>query len=374
MAFIFIAAMITIASTLFSNKLAKDLAMEERKKMELWAEAIRSFAAETENGSEMDYTLSLKVIEGNTNIPVILLDEKGNILDHKNLPIKDPSDTTELNRIAKDIIEQNHTIEVKINDAVSHFIYYKDSNLLTKLIYFPFVQLFVMFVFLTMTLLAMNSSKRAEQNRVWVGLSKETAHQLGTPISSLLAWIELLKLKQVDASLLNEMEKDTKRLNTIAERFSKIGSKSEATLQPVGPILENAVQYMKNRSSKQVMIQLNMPDEIPQTPLNAPLIEWVVENLCKNAMDAMEGKGKLDITLTPLNNHIQIDFKDSGKGIPKSHFKNVFKPGFTTKKRGWGLGLSLVKRIVEEGHNGRIFVKASDLGKGTTFRMLLPYK
>lgn len=371
MAFFIGAAIITVASTLFSNRLAKDLALEERKKMELWAEAIRLIAAEPTEGVEMDYTLSLKVIEGNTNIPVILVDDKGNVLSHNNLGLKNEEDTTELNAATRAIISHSQFIEVKINDDVSHFVYYQDSKLLRKLTYFPFVQLIVMFIFLLITLFALNSSNRAEQDRVWVGLSKETAHQLGTPISSLMAWVELLKLKNVDAKLLDEMDKDTQRLQTIAQRFSKIGSKSETTPQDIKPALENAVQYMRNRSSRKITITTHTPSESIPVFLNVPLFEWVIENLCKNAIDAMDATGKIDITLTPEHKHLIIDVSDTGKGIAKSNFKTVFKPGFTTKARGWGLGLSLVKRIIEENHNGKIFVKASELGKGTTFRIIL---
>lgn len=371
MAFFIGAAIITIASTLFSNRLAKDLALEERKKMELWAEAIRLIATEPTDGVEMDYTLSLKVIEGNTNIPVVLIDDKGDVLSHNNLGLKNENDTAELGAATRAIITHNQFIEVKINDDVSHFVYYQDSKLLRKLTYFPFVQLIVMFIFLLITLFALNSSNRAEQDRVWVGLSKETAHQLGTPISSLMAWVELLKLKNVDAKLLDEMEKDTHRLQTIAQRFSKIGSKSETTPQDIKPALETAVQYMRNRSSRKITITTHTPAEKVPVYLNVPLFEWVIENLCKNAIDAMEATGKIDITLTPENKNLLIDVTDTGKGITKSNFKTVFKPGYTTKARGWGLGLSLVKRIIEENHNGKIFVKASELGKGTTFRIIL---
>ena len=365
------AAIITITSTLFSNRLAKDLAGEEKKKMELWAEAIRLFAAEPSDGVEMDYTLSLKVIEGNTNIPVVLVDNKGKIIDYKNLDIpEDPSDE-ELQNISQKIIRKHESIEIKINDEISHYIYYDDSKFLKKLTYFPFIQLMVMFIFLAVTLYALNTSKRAEQDRVWVGLSKETAHQLGTPISSLMAWIELLKLKNVDEKLLTEITKDTQRLHTIAERFSKIGSKPEPTPQDIKPALDNAVQYMRNRSSRKIVITTHIPVEDINVYLNVPLFEWVIENLCKNAIDAMDATGKIDITLIPEGKHLFIDVSDSGKGISKSNFKNVFKPGFTTKKRGWGLGLSLVKRIIEENHDGRIFVKSSDIGKGTTFRIIL---
>ena len=371
MAFFIGAAIITIASTLFSNRLAKDLALEERKKMELWAEAIRLIATEPTEGVEMDYTLSLKVIEGNTNIPVVLIDDKGAVLSHNNLDLKNENDMAELAAATRAIITHNQFIEVKINDDVSHFVYYQDSKLLRKLTYFPFVQLIVMFIFLLITLFALNSSNRAEQDRVWVGLSKETAHQLGTPISSLMAWVELLKLKNVDAKLLDEMDKDTQRLQTIAQRFSKIGSKSETTPQDIKPALESAVQYMRNRSSRKITITTHTPAEEVPVYLNVPLFEWVIENLCKNAIDAMEATGKIDITLTSEHKHLLIDVTDTGKGITKSNFKTVFKPGYTTKARGWGLGLSLVKRIIEENHNGKIFVKASELGKGTTFRIIL---
>jgi len=371
MAFFIGAAIITIASTLFSNRLAKDLALEERKKMELLSEAIRLFTTEQEVGVQMDYTLSAKVIEGNTNIPVVLVDDKGVVLSHNNLGLKNENDTTELGAVTRAIIAHNQFVEVKISDEVSHYFYYQDSKLLRKLTYFPFVQLIVMFIFLLITLFALNSSNRAEQNRVWVGLSKETAHQLGTPISSLMAWVELLKLKNVDAKLLDEMDKDTQRLQTIAQRFSKIGSKSETTPQDIKPALENAVQYMRNRSSRKISITTHIPSVELPVYLNVPLFEWVIENLCKNAIDAMDATGKIDITLTPEHKRLFIDVTDTGKGIAKSNFKNVFKPGYTTKARGWGLGLSLVKRIIEENHNGKIFVKASELGKGTTFRIIL---
>jgi two-component system, sporulation sensor kinase D len=365
------AALITILSTLFSNRLAKDLAQEERKKMELWAEAVRLFAAESQDGVQVDYTLSLKVIEGNTNIPVVLVDDKGKILNYNNLDLSKKNEAADLERISKKIIHKNNFIEVKISDRISHYVYYDDSKLLRKLTYFPFVQLFVMFIFLLVTLYALNTSKRAEQDRVWVGLSKETAHQLGTPISSLMAWVELLKLKDVDEKLLSEISKDTQRLNTIAERFSKIGSKPEPKPQAIRPALENAVNYMRNRSSKKITITTNIPDNDIQVFLNVPLFEWVVENLCKNAIDAMNATGKIDIKVIPEGKNIIIDVTDSGKGITKANFKNVFKPGYTTKARGWGLGLSLVKRIIEENHNGKIFVKSSEIGRGTTFRMIL---
>jgi len=370
-AFFIGAAIITIASTFFSNRLAKDLANEEKKKMELWAEAIRLFAKEPTEGVEMDYALSLKVIEGNTNIPVVLIDNKGKIIDYKNLDLSKKDEAADLKKVADRIIHKKKFIEIKIDDKISNYVYYDDSKLLRKLTYFPFIQLLAMFIFLVVTLYAINTSKRAEQDRVWVGLSKETAHQLGTPISSLMAWVDLLKLKDVDEKLLDEISKDTQRLHTIAERFSKIGSKPEPTPQDLKPALENAVQYMRNRSSRKIAITAHIPSEEIRAYLNVPLFEWVIENLCKNAIDAMDATGKIDINVFPEGRHLIIDVTDTGKGIAKSNFKNVFKPGYTTKKRGWGLGLSLVKRIIEENHDGKIFVKASEIGKGTTFRIIL---
>ena len=365
------AAIIIILSTIFSNRLAHDLANEERKKMELWAEVIKQFATEPAKGVDMDYTLSLKVIQENTNIPVILTDNKGNIIDYKNLDLSPKIKASNLKEIAQKIIHKNKFIKIKISDTVSQYVYYDDSKLLKKLTYFPFIELFVMFMFLIVTLYALNTSKRAEQNRIWVGLSKETAHQLGTPISSLMAWIDLLKLKNVDENLLAEISKDTQRLHTIAERFSKIGSKLEPKPQDIRPALENAINYIRNRSSKKIIITAQLPEEETIVYLNTPLFEWVIENLCKNAIDSMNATGKIDIVAIPNSKYLIIDVTDTGKGIAKSNYKTVFKPGYTTKARGWGLGLSLVKRIIEENHDGKIFVKTSEIGKGTTFRIIL---
>lgn len=371
LAFFAVAALLTIASTLFSNKLAKDLANEERKKIELWAEAVRLFATETEGDVQMDYSLMLKVFEGNTNIPVILVDKDGNILEYNNLDTSSRDNPADIEAKARKIIDKKKFIEVKLSDEISQYVYYDESSLLRKLTYFPFIQLMVMFIFVLVTIYALNTSKRAEQDRVWVGLSKETAHQLGTPISSLMAWVELLKLKDMDEKLLTEMGKDTQRLKTIAERFSKIGSKPDPMPEDIRPALENAVNYVRNRSSKKISITTNLPSEEIRVYLNIPLFEWVIENLCKNAIDAMDATGKITINVIPEGKHLIIDVSDTGKGIAKANFKTVFKPGYTTKARGWGLGLSLVKRIIEENHNGKIFVKSSESGKGTTFRIML---
>lgn len=370
-AFFIVAGALILLSTLFSNKLAGDLAEEERKKIELWAEAVRLLTTDLQEGVEMDYTLNFKVMEGNTNIPVILVDSNGTILETNNLKASIKGDSLAIAEEATRIMGKKQFIEVKISDSYIQYVYYDDSSLLRKLTYFPFIQLLVMFVFLLVTVFALNASRKSEQNRVWVGLSKETAHQLGTPISSLLAWVELLKLKQVDEQLLKEIDKDTLRLKTIAERFSKIGSKPSLTPVELKPVLENALTYMRNRSSKKIAFKTLLPKEPILVNLNVPLFEWVIENLCKNAIDAMETSGTITITASSEGKHLIIDVTDTGKGIPKSHFKTVFKPGFTTKQRGWGLGLSLVKRIIEENHGGKIFVKSSEPGKGTTFRIIL---
>lgn len=375
--FFLVALAIIAASTWFSNNLGKELAKEEQKKIELWAEAIRLLAQEPEPGEEdirFDYSLTLKVIEGNTNIPVILTDDQNNIQSHANLKLSKKNPETDLQIKAAHIIQKNRQIRVKLDENTSQYVYYDDSDLLKKLRYFPFVQLGVMFVFLAVTLVSLTVFKRSEQNRVWVGLSKETAHQLGTPISSLLAWVELLKLKEIDPGLLVEMEKDTQRLRTIAERFSKIGSKPDAEYHSLAPVVENAVIYLKGRSSQKIHFQTHFPKKELSVLLNIPLFEWVIENLCKNSIDAMNGEGRIDIVVAEGKKQVFIDVCDDGKGIPKKHFKTIFRPGFTTKARGWGLGLSLVKRIVEEYHKGKIFVKSSEPGKGACIRIILRKK
>lgn len=369
--FFVVAGGLIVVSMIFSNKLAKDLAQEERKKIELWAEAVRMLTTDVEEGVQMDYSLNFKVMDGNTNIPVILVDSNGVILETKNLKASGTKDKAALKAEAKEIISKKKYIEVKVSDSCNQRVYYDDSRLLKQLTYFPFVQLCVMFIFLAVTVYALNTSRKSEQNRVWVGLSKETAHQLGTPISSLLAWVELLKLKHVDEKLLAEIDKDTHRLRTIAERFSKIGSKPSLTPVDLKLALENALAYMQNRSSKKIQFTTSLPKEPVLVNLNIPLFEWVIENLCKNAIDAMDATGKITISVVPDNKQLFIDVTDTGKGISKGHFKTVFKPGFTTKQRGWGLGLSLAKRIIEENHEGKIFVKWSEPGKGTTFRIVL---
>ncbi len=369
--FIVIGAAIIIVSTLFTNKLAKLLAIEEQKKIEIWAEATRQFILADEN-TNIDFILS--IIEGNTTIPVLIVDENDLLLHSRNVvePKKNKAEFYK-NKIA-DLKEKREAIVVNLGDA-RQYIYYDDSLLLTQLYYFPYIQLGVIVIFLLISFFAFSSTKNAEQNRVWVGLSKETAHQLGTPISSLLAWVDLLRARYVDDKLIPEMSKDVNRLRIIAERFSKIGSAPDLNLVSLNETLLNALQYMNNRSSQKVTIESHFSNEHPVfVMLNVPLFEWVIENLCKNAIDAMDGIGRIDLYVNHKENDIIIDVQDTGKGIERSKYKTIFSPGFTTKKRGWGLGLSLAKRIIESYHDGKIYVKQSEIGKGTTFRIELKVK
>lgn len=370
-AFYLTATLIIVASTIFSNRLAKELALEEQKKIELWAEAIRTLAQENKADVQTDYALSLKIIEGNTNIPVILTDKQGQIISHANLHLPSKHKEEALDKRKNALMSKNRCIEIKLGRGLSQYIYYDDSQHLKQLRYFPYMQLGVMFVFLAITILAYGISQKSERNRIWVGLSKETAHQLGTPISSLSAWIEILKMKEVDPDIIQELEKDSHRLKTIADRFSKIGSKAQTETCELTTVLDNAADYMRRRCSQRISINTTFEQTSCLANINTPLFEWVIENLCKNAIDAMEGEGRIDIRLKEDNKQIIIDVQDNGKGISRKHFKDVFKPGFTTKTRGWGLGLSLAKRIVEEYHRGKIFIKQSEIGKGTTFRIIL---
>ncbi|HLP04905.1 MAG TPA: HAMP domain-containing sensor histidine kinase [Paludibacter sp.] len=366
--FILVAIAIVSVSTLFTNRLATSLANEERKKIEIWAEATRQFIVADEN-TDINYISS--IIEGNTSIPVIMTDSNDQMLLSRN--IQEPKKN--INEFYKQEVAQlkakRPPIEVKLDNTVQ-YIYYDDSLFLKQLVYFPYVQFGVIIIFLLVAFFAFSGTKKAEQNQVWVGLSKETAHQLGTPISSLLAWVDLLKLKYTEEKLITDMEKDVNRLRIIAERFSKIGSKPDLQLVSLNETLRNAVQYMANRTSQKVSIKCHFEnDDDIFIRLNIPLFEWVIENLCKNAIDAMDGVGFIDINTTQKTEEVYIDVKDTGKGMDKRKFKMVFTPGFTTKKRGWGLGLSLAKRIIEEYHGGKIFVKQSEINSGTVFRIVL---
>lgn len=372
------AIVIAVASLVVSHFLTKDLEAEERNKMEVWAEAMRSLNKADEN---TDLSLVLKVLNENNTIPVIVMDSNGNVSEFRNLNISADNYDDSL-RVASDIGKRlkasGRDIRINLNtdDPAARDDYidvvYDDSLMLKRLAIYPFVQLGVVMLFVVIAIFALLTSKRAEQNKVWVGLSKETAHQLGTPISSLMAWIEILKESYPDDSLIPEMDKDVKRLQLIADRFSKIGSLPEPVPSSLNDVLGHVIEYMDRRTSKKVRMVKDFPDHDIIVNLNASLFEWVIENLSKNAVDAMGGgPGTITLHVEEAPGKAIIEVSDTGKGIRKKDISNVFRPGFTTKKRGWGLGLSLAKRIVEEYHKGKIFVKSSEVGKGTTFRIEL---
>lgn len=366
---IFFAAVIAASSLWVSNMLVDDLKEEEVRKMKMWASAMGSLISAEENA---DVTLEQEILSSNSTIPVILTDETGSIIQYNNIVLDEGADTLAvlMERVA-DMRRGGRVIPVPMGEWGEQYACYDDSMILTQLSYYPYVQLTVVLLFFVICFVAILSSKRAEQNRVWVGLSKETAHQLGTPISSLMAWTTVLKEKYPDDELLPEMERDVSRLQMVAERFSKIGSKPEPASEDLIAVVERAVEYVKHRSPSNVIYEVNFPKRPLLVRVNAPLIEWVIENLCKNSIDAMNGAGTITVTVTQNDDKAFVDVRDTGRGLPKSQHKRVFEPGFTTKKRGWGLGLSLAKRIMQEYHKGRIYVKSSAPGKGATFRMEL---
>jgi signal transduction histidine kinase len=365
--FIFTAILIAIASHVISDMLIKELAQEERHKMEVWAEATRLTASKD---AAVDMSLVLKILQGNTTIPVVLCNSEDSILFVKNIDLPE-NDIDEFKKSIVKELKSKNQITIDMEDSTYQYVYYDDSVILKRLLIYPYAQLGVVFVFIVIAFLALASTKRAEQNKVWVGLSKETAHQLGTPISSLIAWLEYLKTKEIDSSLLNEMEKDIKRLETIAERFSKIGSNPNPTPVDINQSIRIALSYMSTRISSKVKVFTHLTNSPVLVLMNDSLFAWVIENLIKNAVDAMEGHGEITLKIEDKERKVCIDVSDTGKGISKSKFKTVFHPGYTTKNRGWGLGLSLVKRIIESYHGGKIYVKSSELGKGTTFRIEL---
>ncbi len=364
-----------------SNRLVKDLAKQERERMEIWADATRELTTSTDT----DVDFLFRIIQGNRNIPVLLVDEQGTIIEQRNFKLPEPADTakmiSEYSAINKKFLDEKfkklsnstNCIEIRIDDSTKQMLYYEDSDLLRRLAYYPYIQLAVMLLFLGIAYFALISVKKAEQNRVWVGLSKETAHQLGTPISSLMAWTQMLESMGVDKDIITDMDTDVHRLSVIADRFSKIGSMPDKELTFINEAVESSLTYMRTRIPKHVALTVHTQDDTNcGVMLCQPLFEWVMENLTKNAVDAMSGQGRIDIVVTSDAQHAHLYVKDTGKGIARKNFKNVFNPGFTTKKRGWGLGLTLVKRIIEEYHGGKIFVKESEVGKGTTFAIEIP--
>ena len=392
--FIAISLILVLLFLYISNNLVEDLAKQERERMEIWANATQELAtmgSDSEvdeegnpiesNATDVDFLLS--IIEGNNNIPVLLVDDQDNILLHRNFRLPEPEDSLAfeispvnmeyLNKKLRHLKDTENKIDIKIDESTTQYLYYEDSTLLRRLAYFPYIQLAVLILFFAIAYFALMSIKKAEQNKVWVGLSKETAHQLGTPISSLMAWTQLLDSLGVDKSIVTDMDKDVKRLSTIADRFSKIGSMPEKELTSINEAVVSSLEYMRARIPKRVSLHIHTNDQTNNgVMLSQTLFAWVMENLTKNAVDAMDGEGQLDITVEDSPNNAVILVKDTGKGILRKNFKNVFTPSYTTKKRGWGLGLTLVKRIIEEYHSGQIYIKESEVGKGTTFAIELP--
>ena len=368
------AVVIAVASLVVSHFLVSDLSKEERNKMETWAQALHTLNNANEN---TDLSLVLSVLQGNNTIPVVVVDSTGMVMDYRNVEISADNRKDSLSLLemeANRMYRSGRFVKIILTDdphADYQLVCYDESNLLKRLATYPYVQLGIVFIFVVVAIFALLSSKKAEQNKVWVGLSKETAHQLGTPISSLIAWIEILHENYPGDDMIPEMEKDVKRLELIADRFSKIGSLPEPQPSSLNNVISNVVDYIDRRTSSAVLMTVNMPNHDVVVRINASLFEWVIENLCKNAVDAMEGKGKIWISVIEDGYDVAIEVADNGKGIRHKDLKSVFKPGFTTKKRGWGLGLSLAKRIVEEYHKGRIYVKESEIGIGTTFRIEL---
>jgi len=378
------AVIIGISSLFVTNRLVKQLKTEERKKIELWAHATKHLVNITGEG---DYSLAIKVISENSNIPVILVDECDSILEHRNFNYSSKMDSLLLNlglikkkKITKSYL-RSQLIEIRAGEEIpieinilgdKQWIFYKDSALLYQLRYYPIYQLGFIGLFMFIAYFMFSASRNSEQNKVWAGMAKETAHQIGTPLSSLMAWVELLKEKEGTESMVFEMEKDIKRLETITERFSKIGSKSVLREVDVVQLISQSVEYLKARMPVNTLFTLDFPNKKIIIPVNSILLEWVVENLVKNAVDAMKGKGEIKISITEDANNLILNIADTGGGIDRSILKNIFKPGVTSKKRGWGLGLSLSKRIVEQYHKGSIFVMQSKKGIGTTFCIHLP--
>lgn len=368
------AIFIAVASLLISHSLIRDLAQQERSKMEVWAEAMRTLSEADDNA---DLSLVLKVLDENNTIPVVVLGKDGTVTEFRNVKISasDASDSVKfVNKVAQQMKAAGQVIRIPLANNHNDYIEvcYDESLMLRRIAIYPYIQLGVVMLFVVVAIFALLTSKRAEQNKVWVGLSKETAHQLGTPISSLMAWLAILKETYSNDKLLPELDKDVQRLQLVADRFSKIGSIPEPVPASMNEVLYHVVDYMDRRTSKKIQMITDLPDEDIIIKMNASLFEWVIENLCKNAVDAMGGEcGQIVLHLEQIDNKVVVEISDTGKGIKRKNIKNVFRPGFTTKQRGWGLGLSLAKRIVEDYHYGKIFVKCSEIGHGTTFRIEL---
>ena len=360
---IIVAIIIAFGSLIVSHYLVKDLSKEERNKIEIWAEATKEMASNTEN---LNMNLVVQILKSNTTIPVILYDKKDNYYTSTNIELPETDEQEFLKQQSRTFEKRHKPIVIEVEDF-DQYVYYDDSYTLKRLQLYPYVQVSVLIIFMITAFFALFTTMRMEQDRLWVGLSKETAHQLGTPISSLLAWLEYLKLKNADQSILLDMKKDVNRLQMITDRFSKIGSAPSLERKDINEIVTQSITYLEKRISKKVIFELQLSSAPLYANVSEPLLSWVIENLTKNAVDAIEGQGEIIYTLSDKGKIISLDIRDTGKGIPKSKFKTIFSPGFTTKKRGWGLGLSLAKRIIESYHRGKIYVKSSEIGVGTTF-------
>ena len=380
--FLVIVVVVVAIFLYFFNNLVKDLSKQERERMEIWADATKEMITQ-QSGTDVDFLFS--IINRNTTIPVLLTDDDGNILSHSNFTLPEPIDSLNpmflsqaneayLRDKLDDLRNSSNVIHIEIDKDSSQHLYYEDSTLLKQLNYYPYVQLLVMLAFVVVVYFAVTSTKTAEQNKVWVGLSKETAHQLGTPISSLMAWMELMESMGVDAETVAEMNKDVQRLSTIASRFSKIGSKPQMENENLNDVVTRASSYMASRISSRIKLSINTCAGVIPVMASTPLFEWVMENLIKNAVDAMDGSGSITVTTGVEKGKGYIEVADTGKGLSRKNFKTIFNPGYTTKKRGWGLGLTLAKRIIEQYHSCKIYVLTSEPGVGTTFRIEVPLR
>ncbi|MBO5267972.1 MAG: HAMP domain-containing histidine kinase [Muribaculaceae bacterium] len=380
--FLVTAAVVVAVFLYVSTGLVRDLSVQERQRMEIWADATREIVASFDSESTVNIDFLLRIIESNTTIPVLLTDDSGNILQHRNFILPEAIDSlnpTALSPANAKFLEDKlanlagsqNVIDITIAPGTMQHLYYEDSTVLKRLQFYPYVVVAVMIAFVMVVYFAVLSTKRAEQNKVWVGLSKETAHQLGTPISSLMAWMELLPDMGVDKATVSEMNKDVTRLSTIASRFSKIGSTPQILPADLNTAIGAAASYMGTRISQRIRLTFTPAPQEIMVNLCTPLFEWVMENLIKNAVDAMDGRGAIDITTGTDGRQAYVEIADTGKGIPRKNQKRVFSPGYTTKKRGWGLGLTLARRIINQYHRGDIYVKSSSPA-GTTFRINLP--
>jgi len=371
----FIAILIGISSLLYTNRLVSEVSKEERIKVEHLAEALKLLVAPQNLGSEV-YLLLNQVTTTNTTVPIIVVNQKGEIVTDKNIEYTPKNKDKVLKNMLEKMKAHQEPIVIPLGDGIEQYLYYKESSLLVKLKYYPVFQLMVIFLFIFVAYVAFSSARKSEQNLVWIGMAKETAHQLGTPISSLMAWVEILKEENTDSKIVSELAVDTERLEKIAERFSKIGSNPELYPENLYRVLLQSISYLKTRISKKIELRYSF-DESTELfiPLSSSLFSWVIENLVRNSVDAIENQsGVISVDVTETGKEVIIDVTDNGKGIPKSKWKTIFQPGYTTKKRGWGLGLSLSKRIIEIFHGGKIYLKSSDPYKATVFRIVLKKK